>query len=73
MQVIEERTSNKRVRKIFFNVPPAENTIVIRQMSYLGKIVRGPSAHPPRQMITEWNANPRPQGGVLITNKKVLV
>ena len=24
MQVIEERISNKRVRKIFFNVPPAE-------------------------------------------------
>jgi hypothetical protein len=73
MQVIEERISNKRVRKIFFNVPTAENTVVVRQMSYLGKIVRGPSNYPSRQMLTAWNANPRPRGGVLTTNKKALV
>jgi hypothetical protein len=73
MQVIEERISNKRVRKIFFNVPTTENTIVIRQMSYIGKIARGPNTHPPKQTITAWSANPCPRGGVLTTNKKALV
>jgi hypothetical protein len=57
----------------FFNVPTAENTIVVRQMNYLGKIVRRPTNHPPRQMLTAWSANPRSKGGVLTTNKKALV
>ena len=73
MQVIEERISNEKIRKIFFNIPTAENTIVVRQMSYLGKIIRGPTTHPPRQMLTAWNTNLRPRGGVLTTNKKALV
>ncbi len=73
MQVIEERISNERVRKIFVNLPTAENTIVIRQISYLGKIAIGPNTHPPRQMLTAWNANPCLRGGVLTTNKKALV
>jgi hypothetical protein len=72
-QVIKERITNERIRKIFFNIPTAENTIVIRQMTYLGKIVRGPTNQPPRQMPTAWSANPRPKGGVLTTNKKSLV
>ena len=63
----------KESEKIFFNVPTAENTIVIRQMNYLGKIIRGPTNHPPRQMLTAWSANLRPKGGVLMTNKKALV
>ncbi len=71
-QVIKERITNKRIRKIFFNTPTVENTIVIRQMNYLGKIVRGPTNHPPRQMLTAWSANPCPTGGVLMTNRKVL-
>ncbi len=48
----EERITNERIREIFFNVPTAENTIVVRQMNYLGKIVRGLTNHPPRQMLT---------------------
>ncbi len=58
---------------MFFHTPTAENTIVIRQMTYLGKIVRGPTNHPPRQMLTASSANPRPKRGVLTTNKKALV
>ncbi len=72
-QVIKEKITNERIRKIFFNVPTAENTIVIRQMTYLGKVIRGPTNHPPRQMLTAQSANPRPKGGVLTTNKKALV
>ncbi len=33
-QVIKEGITNERIRKIFFNVPTAENTIVVRQMNY---------------------------------------
>ncbi len=71
--MIEERITNERIRKIFFNVPTAENTIVVRQMNYLSKIVRGLTNHPPRQMLTAWSANPLPKEGVLTTNKKALV
>ncbi len=71
--MIEERITNERVRKIFFNLPTAENIIVIRQMNYLGKIIRGQTNHPPRQMLTAWSTNPHPKGGVLMTNKKALV
>jgi hypothetical protein len=46
-QVIEERITNEKIRKIFINVLTAENTIVVRQMNYLGKIIRGPTNHPP--------------------------
>jgi hypothetical protein len=42
-------------------------------MTYLGKIVRGPTNKPPRLMLTVWSANPHPKGGVLTTNKKALV
>jgi hypothetical protein len=71
--MIEERITNERIRKIFFNIPTAENTIVVRQMNNLGKIIRGPTKHPPRQMLTAWSANTCPKGGVLTTNKKALV
>ncbi len=54
--MIEERITNERIRKIFFNVPAAENTIVIMQMNYLGKIIRGPANHPPRQHQKEHHA-----------------
>jgi hypothetical protein len=72
-QVIEERITNKRIGRIFFNVPTAKNRLVVRQMNYLGKIVRGSSNHPPRKMLTAWSVNPRPKGGVLMTNKIALV
>ena len=42
-------------------------------MTYLGNTVRGSNTHPPRQLLTAWNANPHPRGGVLTTNKKALV
>jgi hypothetical protein len=41
-------------------------------MTYLGIIIRGPTNHPPRQMLTAWSANPHPKGGFLTTNKKAL-
>ncbi len=71
--MIEERIANERIRKIFFTIPTAENTIVVRQMNYLGKIIRGLTNHSPRQMLTVWSSNPHPKGGVLTTNKKALV
>ncbi len=42
-------------------------------MTYLGKIVRDPTNHPPRQILTAWSANQCPKGGVFTTNKKALV
>jgi hypothetical protein len=73
MQVKEERITNERIRKFFMNIPSAEDTITARQLTYIGKIVRGPNNHPPNQLLTAWTNNPRPQGGVLTTNKKAIV
>ncbi len=37
----------ERIRKIYFNVPTAENTIVVRKTNYLGKLSGGqPTTHP---------------------------
>ena len=73
MQVKEERITTERIRKIFMNIPSLEDTITARQLTYIGKIVRGPNDHPPNQLLTAWTNNPRPQGGVLTTNKKAII
>jgi hypothetical protein len=62
MQVKEERITNQRIRKIFHNIPSAKNSLNTRQLTYVGKIVRGPDHHPPKQMLTAWNQNPRGEG-----------
>ena len=68
MQVKEERMTNEKIRKIFMNIPSAEDTITVR-----GKIVRGPDDHPLNQLLTAWTNTSRPQGGVLATNKRAIV
>ncbi len=73
MQVKEERITNERIRKTFMNIPSAEDTITARQLTFIGKMVRGPNDHPPYQLLTTWTDTLRPQGGVLTTNKKAIV
>ena len=74
-QVRDEHIRN--TRKIFFNLPDAQNLVAIRSMMYIGKevVVRSPNQCPPKQrMLTAFsNNNPRPPSGVIMTNKKAIV
>ena len=72
-QVQDEHIKNESIRKTFYNIPDIRSQIAIRQMSFLGKVVRGPDHHPPKQLISAWCNHPRLPGGVLTTNKKSLV
>ena len=72
-QVQDERIKNESIRKTFYNIPDIRAQIAIRQMSFLGKIVRGPNHHPPKLLLPAWCNHPRLPGGVLTTNKKSLV
>ena len=72
-EVIDDHISNKQIRKIFYDIPDAESMLNARSMNYLGKIARSPDVHPPKLLMTAWVKNPRPQSGVLATNKKAMV
>ena len=71
-QVRDEHIKNTRIRKIFFNLPDAQNLVAIRSMTYIGKVARSPNHYPPKQLLTAFANNPRPQSGVIITNKKAI-
>ncbi|KAL7426046.1 hypothetical protein ACHAXH_000620, partial [Discostella pseudostelligera] len=72
-QVRDEHITNERIRKIFFNLPDAHGLIAIKSMNYLGKVVRGPNHHPPKQLLTAFVNHARPKSGVIMTNKKAIV
>jgi hypothetical protein len=72
-QVQDEHIKNSSIRKTFYNIPDIRNQIAIRQTSFLGKVVRAPDQHPPKQLLAAWCNHPRPIGGPLMTNKKSMV
>ena len=72
-QVIDDHVKNTSIRKTFFNLPTAEDLIAIRSTTYLGKLTRGPISNPAKQFLTAFVNNPRPIGGVIVTNKKSMV
>ena len=72
-QVRDEHIKNTRIRKIFFNLPNAQNLVAIRSMTYIGKVLRSPDHCPTKQLLTAFSNNPRPQSGVIMTNKKAIV
>ena len=41
-------------------------------MTYIGKVARSPDHCPPKQLLTAFSNNPRPQSGVIMTNKKAI-
>ena len=51
-KVKEERIRNEKVRQMFYSIPCAWNMIAARQMDFIGKMIRGPSDRPSRNMIT---------------------
>ena len=72
-QVKENRISNEKIREMFYHIPNLRELIAIRQCRFIGKVVRGPNCHPPKQILTAWCNNKRPTGAPIITNKKSIV
>ena len=47
---------------MFYNIPRVSNMIAVRQMDFIGKIIRAPSDPPAQQMLTACCDNIRPVG-----------
>ena len=72
-QVKDEHIRNEHIREKFFNIPTIRIQLACRQLHYLGKTIRAETSHPPKILLTAWCNNKRRPGGVLTTNKKLIV
>ena len=73
IQVKEEKISNNKIRKLFYNIPDAGSLIAMKTLNFIGKIVRREDSFYPKQLLTAWVNNKRKPGGVLTTNRKSIV
>ena len=59
-QVMEERISTDQMRERFYNIPDIKTMIAIRQLSFIGKVVRSDTPNlPTKSMITACCNHPR--------------
>ena len=61
------------VRRIFIYLPNIENFIVSRQLTFVGKVAHNSDNHTSTNILTAWCNQKRRRGGVLHTNKKIIV
>ena len=73
LQVKDERISNEKLRKMFYNIPDACTLIAVKQLNFIGKVVRREDSFFPKQLLTAWVNHKRKRGGVLTTNRKSVV
>ena len=66
-QVRERMISNEKIREMFYHIPNLRELIAIRQCRFIGKVVRGPFCHPPKQILTAWCNNKRPTEEPIMT------
>ena len=71
--VKEEHIRNKKVRQMFYNIPCIQNMIAARQLSFVGKVVRGPHDAPARRMLTACCQHKRKVGRPYLHNKDIIV
>ena len=64
---------NNKIRKWFYNIPDAGSLIAMKQLNFIGKVVRKEDLFIPKQLLTAWVNNKRKCGGVLTTNRKSIV
>jgi len=72
-RVKEERIHNEKVRQMFYSIPCARNMIAARQMDFIGKMIRGPTDRPSRNMITACCDHKRRVGRPQTTGKNFMV
>ena len=53
-QVKEEKITNIKVRKLFYNIPDAESLIAVKLLKFIGKVVRREDSFYPKQLLTAW-------------------
>ena len=52
LQVKYERISNKKLRKMFYNIPDASRLVAVKQLNFIGKLVRREDSFFPKQLPT---------------------
>ena len=73
MQVTDKRMSIEKLRKLFYNIPDACTLIAVKQLNFIGKVVRREDSFFPKQLLTAWVNHKRKRGGVLTTDRKSVV
>ena len=73
IQVEEEKISNEKLNAKFYNIPDAHRLIAVKQLNFIGMIVRGEDSFFPKQLLTAWVNHKHKAGGVPTTNKKSIV
>ena len=58
---------------MFFSILTIRNQIAFRQLTYIGKIVRGKSTHIAARLLTAWCDHPCTVGRPILTNKPCIV
>ena len=57
----------------FHDIPDACTLIAVKQLNFIGKVVRREDSFFPQQLLTAWVNHKRKCRGVLITNRKLVV
>jgi hypothetical protein len=73
MQVQEDHIRNDKIRRMFYDIPCIINMIAVRQLGFLGKIVRGPHNSPALRMLTACCQRKCKVGRPYLHNKDVIV
>jgi hypothetical protein len=71
--VQEQRLRNGKVCDMFYSIPCVRNMIAARQMDFVGKMIRGPTNRPSRNMITACCDHKRRVGRPQTTGKNFMV
>jgi hypothetical protein len=71
--VKEGRIRNDKVLKMFYDIPCIQKMIAARQLSFIGKVIRGPYDAPARCMLTACCQHKRKIGRPSLHNKDVIV
>ena len=58
---------------MFYNIPDLSRIIAVKQLNFIGKVVKREDSFIPKQLLTAWMNHKRKRGGVLTTNRKSIV
>jgi len=72
-QVKEDRISNDFIRQKFYGLQDIRKQIAARTLKFVGKVVREENYSFPKQLLTAWVDNKRPQRRPQTTNKQSVV
>ena len=72
-QVFKQHITNTSTREKFYNIPTIKNQIALRQLTYLGKIIRREDSYIPTRLLMVWCDQTRKVGRPITTNKQYVV